>query len=107
MDYHKGQNRPFVMLQCDCRCCNLLVEKDVWGDGEETYNISVVDSYYKDQNSLLGRLRRAFGVLMGKSVPYNDVFIGEQSSFEGFVDELKALSEWKPEKTEAKEGSDA
>jgi hypothetical protein len=85
----------------------MLVEKDVWEDGTETYNISIVDSYYEDQNSLLGRLRRAFKVLMGKSAPYNDVFMGEQSSFEDFVDELKALSEWKPEKTEAKEGSDA
>ena len=68
-----------VSAECDCGCCELQFKKQsyTFEHGIETsYDVSIVDSYYDhNPNSLFGRLRRAWGILIGKPVIFNDVYL--------------------------------
>ena len=76
-----------VTVDCDCGCCQVEFSKEVFGNEPDDtyYNISVLDSYYDhdNPNSIVGRIKRAAGVLFGKRVPFNDALITD--------DEFKTL----------------
>jgi hypothetical protein len=81
-----------VFLKCDCGCCMLVIDKEEWKDGETTYNISIADSRYDhNHNTILGRIKNAIKVLFGKSVYYNDIYIGDSTKFKSFLEELNKL----------------
>lgn len=88
-----------VIIPCDCRCCALMVEKNIWPDGDIDYDISVVDSRYDhDVNSVFGRIKRAAGVLVSKPVPFNDAYVPGDEEFSSIIDQLTELLEWSGEK---------
>lgn len=70
-----------VTVDCDCGCCQVEFTKHVFGcEPDDTYlNIAVLDSYYDhdNPNSIMGRIKRAAGVLFGKPIPFNDALITE------------------------------
>lgn len=86
-------NAKFVILQCDCRCCNFVIEKERWKeDGDITYNISIQDSRLdRNVNSIRNRIKNAFKVLFGKAIHHNDIFIQNPKEFEDFVSKLNDL----------------
>jgi hypothetical protein len=70
----------------------LVVEKDVWEDGEINYNISVQDSRYDHKYTTpWGKFKSAMKVLFGKPVYYSDVYINKPEDFRDFVEKLKGL----------------
>ena len=69
------RKEKYVTLPCDCKCCMFVVCKTVWNDGEINYNLSIMDSYYHNHNTIWGRIKRATQVLFGKPIYYNDAFI--------------------------------
>ena len=81
-----------VYLKCDCGCSMLVVDRDIWDDGEINYNISVQDSRY-DHNytTLLGKLKSAIKILFGKPVYYSDVFINNPDDYKALVEKLNKL----------------
>ena len=82
-----------VRVPCDCGCCLMEFTKDVWGEGEVTYDLSVLDSRYDHNiNGIFGRLRRAAGILFGKPVYFNDVNMSEEK-FDALLKELAQLRE--------------
>ena len=81
-----------IILPCDCRCCMFVVEKTKWNDGDVNYDISIQDSRYDhNYNTAWGRIKRAFSVLFGKPVYYNDVYIGDENVFKQFVRDIDDL----------------
>ena len=65
--------------------------KTVWEDGSVNYDLSVLDSRYDHNvNSIFGRLRRAAGVLFGKPVYFNDVYMSEEK-FDKLLKDLGEL----------------
>lgn len=68
-----------VTVDCDCGCCQVEFSKEVFGgEPDDTYyNISVLDSYYDNPNSIMGRIKRAAGVLFDKRIPFNDALVTE------------------------------
>lgn len=81
----------YIRVRCDCSCSVIEFVRTDWEDGDTDYNISVLDSRYDHNiNGIWNRLRRAFGVLVGKPVYFNDVCL-DSESFHTLVDELDAL----------------
>ena len=81
-----------VILRCKCQCCMLVVDKEIFDDGEINYNLSVQDSYYYHNFSTLwGRIKCACKALFGKPIYYNDVYLEDPAEFRGFVKELNGL----------------
>lgn len=82
-----------VMVRCDCGCCEVEFSKEEFGeDADDTYyNIAILDSYYDNMNGIVGRLRRAIGILFGKRVPFNDALVTEEE-FDMLLEELRKLS---------------
>ena len=82
-----------VTVDCDCGCCQVEFSKEVFGGEPDDayYNISVLDAYYDhdNPNSIVGRIKRAAGVLFGKSVSFNDALITRDE----FEELLKTLHE--------------
>ncbi|MBD5559747.1 MAG: hypothetical protein HDQ87_05230 [Clostridia bacterium] len=73
----------------------LVVDKSVWDDGSVDYNISIQDSRYDHGvNSLWGRLKRAFRVLFGKPVYFNDLYIDGEEKYAELVSEMQALRDF-------------
>ena len=86
-------NEKCVRMRCDCGCCAVEFTRTDWDDGEVSYDISVLDSRYDHNvNGLFGRLRRAFGVLVGKPVYFNDAFMREEE-FVDLLGKLMALAD--------------
>lgn len=80
-----------VRVECDCKCAMVQFRRIEWDDGDVDYDISVLDSRYDHNvNGLFGRLRRAFGVLVGKPVYYNDVMMSPER-FGELVDRLQEM----------------
>lgn len=83
----------YIHVRCDCWCCMIEFMRTDWDDGDVCYNISVLDSRYDHNvNGIWNRLRRAFGVLVGKPVSFNDVLLN-QERFDQLVDSLQELRE--------------
>ena len=86
--------KDLVAAECDCGCCEVHFTKDTWDfkDGSETsYSIAVLSSYYDNNpNSLVGRLRRAWGILFGKPVYFNDALLNEDE-FDALLIALQKL----------------
>lgn len=83
-----------VVLQCDCKCCEIAFEKFKWADDDVTYDISVLDSRYDHEaNGVLNRIRNAFKVLFGKQICYNDVSLDGDERFDELLEELRKLRE--------------
>ena len=81
-----------IFLKCDCGCCMFVVEKSEWDDGEVNYNISIQDSRYDhNYNTLWGRIKRAFMILFGKPIYYNDVYINDPEKYREFVGQMNTL----------------
>jgi len=72
----------------------LVVDKDIWKDGDIHYNFSVQDSRYDHRNrSIWSRMQSACKIMFGKPIYYNDVYIGDPKKFNGFVKDLMELME--------------
>lgn len=83
-----------VVLQCDCKCCEIAFEKFKWADDDVTYDISVLDSRYDHEaNGVLNRIRNAFKVLFGKQICYNDVSLDGDERFDELLEGLRRLRE--------------
>lgn len=83
-----------ITLPCDCKCCMFVVEKTKWEDGDVNYNITVQDSRYDhNYNTLLGRIKRAWRILFGKPIYYNDVHIENENVFRDLVRDMENLLE--------------
>ena len=83
-----------VVLQCDCKCCEIAFEKFKWADGDVTYDISVLDSRYDHEaNGVLNRIKNAFKVLFGKQICYNDVSLDGDERFDELLEGLRRLRE--------------
>jgi hypothetical protein len=83
------KKETITFLSCDCGCCMLVIDKEEWGDGEVSYNISIQDSRYDhNHNTIFGRIKSALKILFGKPVYYNDIYIGESDKFKEFVEKL-------------------
>ena len=83
-----------VVLQCDCKCCEIAFEKFKWADDDVTYDISVLDSRYDHEaNGVLNRIRNAFKVLFGKQICYNDVSLDSDEKFDKLLEGLRRLRE--------------
>lgn len=81
-----------VTLKCSCNCSRFVVDKTLWEDGEVSYSVSVQDSRYDhNHTTLLGRIKSAFKILLGKPIYYNDVYIDNPKKFKNFVEELTVL----------------
>ena len=81
----------YIRVRCNCACSVIEFVRTDWEDGDTDYNISVLDSRYDHNvNGIWNRLRRAFGVLVGKPVYFNDVFLN-QERFDQLVDRLQEL----------------
>lgn len=75
-------------LECDCRCCKLLFEKEKWKDEEDTtYSFSFVSNYLGAKNS---RLKKAWKALTGKNVYYAEV-LKEQKDKQEIIDFLEEI----------------
>lgn len=86
-----GKSETYVRVKCDCGCCVIEFARYDWDDGETDYNISVLDSRYDHNvNGLLGRVRRAFGVLVGKPICFNDVLMSP-NEFDSMLNALTDL----------------
>ena len=82
----------YVRVPCDCGCAVLEFIRFDW-DGEYQFETDVLDSRYDHNvNGLLGRLRRAFGVLVSKPVYFNGVTMTKEE-FSELVDRLIELRE--------------
>lgn len=82
----------YVRVPCDCGCAVLEFIRFDW-DGEYQFEANVLDSRYDHNvNGLLGRLRRAFGVLVSKPVYFNGVSLTEEE-FGELLDRLVELKE--------------
>ena len=80
-----------VTAECECGCCEVQFTKQTYGDAVPFYNISIADSYYDhNPNSLIGRLRRAFGILFGKPVYFNDACLYPED-FDALLTALEEL----------------
>lgn len=85
-----SRNERYVRVKCDCRCCAVEFSRTDWDNEETVYNIATLDSRYDHNvNGPIGRLRRAFGVLIGKPVYFNDALLS-QDEFDAL---LKALTD--------------
>lgn len=85
-----SRNERYVRVKCDCGCCVVEFLRTDWDNGETDYNIAVLDSRYDHNvNGPIGRLRRAFGILLGKRVYFNDALLS-QGEFDAL---LKALAD--------------
>lgn len=85
--------RDYVRVVCDCGCCVLEFSRDRWDDGEVVYNACVLDSRYDHGvNGILGRIKRAAGVLFGKPVYFNDVMM-RPDEFDRLLEQLRGLKE--------------
>lgn len=70
----------------------LVIEKTVWEDGDADYDISIQDARYDhNYNSLWGRIKRAFRVLFGKPIYYNDVYLGSEEDFRKLIADMERL----------------
>ena len=88
------ENKQTITLRCDCHCCMLVIDKEVFFDGEIWYNISMQDSSYNhNYNTIWGRIKRACKCLFGKPIYYNDICINESQKFLDFVSELNKMIE--------------
>jgi len=92
----------------------LVIDKAVYSDDDINFNISMQDSRYDhNYNTVWGRIKRAFKILFGKPIYYNDVNISNPAKFISFVEELNSLvsetieqDNSKGEDTNASAGSD-
>ena len=81
----------YIHVRCECGCSMMEFARIDWEDGDVYYDISVLDSRYDHNvNGIWNRLRRAFGVLVGKPVYFNDVCLN-QERFNQLVDRLQEL----------------
>lgn len=81
-----------VFLKCDYDCSMLVVDKSVWDDGEINYNITVQDSRYDHNHTVLwSRIKSPFKILFGKPIYYSDVNIDKPEKFREFVGKLNEL----------------
>lgn len=81
----------YVRVKCDCGCATLEFRRIEWDDGDVMYDASILDSRYDHNvNGLLGRIRRAMGVMVGKPVYFNDVTMSE-GEFDALLEDLHAL----------------
>jgi len=81
-----------VRLKCSCGCSTVVVEKTEWDDGDIDYSISIQDSRYDHNYSILwGRIKTASKILFGKPVYYSDVYIDEPEKYLEFVEEMRGL----------------
>ena len=81
-----------ITLPCDCRCCMFVIEKTKWADGDISYNITVQDSRYDhNYNTAWGRVKRAFKILFGKPIFYNDVHLEGEDTFKKLVSDMSDL----------------
>lgn len=86
-----SKSETYVRVKCDCGCCVIEFARYDWDDGETDYNISVLDSRYDHNvNGLLGRVRRALGVLVGKPICFNDVLMNTDE-FDSMLNALADL----------------
>lgn len=85
--------RKTIHVRCDCGCCEVVFDRFAFDEDDVMYTVSVQDSYYDNNpNSVLGRLRRAVGILFGKPVCFNDACLTQQE-FSDLVDLLGGLME--------------
>lgn len=97
------EKSKMITLRCECKCCMLVIEKSVWDDGDIDYDISIQDSRYDhNYNTFWGRLKRAFKILFGKPVYYNDVYIEDEETFNKLIEDMIELKDWMPPKDSAK-----
>lgn len=83
--------KDFVRVECDCGCCVLEFGKTEWDDGDVFYNARVLDSRYDHNvNGIIGRIKRAAGVLLGRPVCFNDVIMRAEE-FDDLLRRLRAL----------------
>lgn len=86
-----SKSERYVRVKCDCGCCAVEFSRIDWDNGETDYNIEVLDSRYDHNvNGLFGRVRRAFGVLVGKPVYFNDVLMNPDE-FDSMLNALTDL----------------
>lgn len=77
----------------------MVVKKFVWCREDVNYSLCIEDSYYDSNiNGIFGRIKRAIGVLFGKPVAFNEVFIDDDDAFDRIMDEFAELRAWTPEK---------
>ena len=85
-----ADSRKDLHVRCTCGCCELVVSRIDWED-ETDYSVCVQDSYYDTPNSLINRIKRAFGILLGKPIPFNEVYIEGAERFGEIVDALEEM----------------
>ena len=89
------EKTKMITLPCNCRCCMFVAEKSIWEDGDVYYNLSIQDSRYgHNYNTIWGRMKRAFRILFGKPIYYNDVFMEGEEAFSKFIEDLLALKKF-------------
>ena len=87
-----------IILRCDDYCTMLVIDKTKyqWKDDpiEIDYNISMQDSSLDGyHNTFKQRIIRAFKVLFGKPIYYNDIYIQDEKQIIEFRDALNELIE--------------
>jgi hypothetical protein len=81
-----------VIHKCDCGCSMLVVEKEIFDDGDIIYGISIQDSRYDHNNpTVWNRIKSAMKLLFGKPVYYSDIFIEKEEDFTSLVSQLQEL----------------
>lgn len=78
-----------LYLSCNCGCsATVVVEK--WEDDD--YSISIQDSRaFKDNFSILKKIKNAFSVLFGKPIYYTEIWVNSPDNYKKFVDDLQKL----------------
>jgi len=80
------------LLKCECGCSMVVVEKDIWEDGDIDFSISIQDSRYDHDNTTLwGRIKGAAKILFGKPVYYSDIYIGKPEVYKDLIDRMAKL----------------
>jgi hypothetical protein len=85
-----------IILRCDDHCTMLVIDKTKYeyknNPLEIDYNISMQDSSLDGfHNTFKQRIKRAFKVLLGKPIYYNDIYIKDEKQIIEFRDALTEL----------------
>lgn len=76
---------------CDCGCCTYIAEKTIFSNGDIFFEISIQDGRYDHNlNTFWGRIKRAFSILLGKPVCFNEVYL-EGEDYAKLCTDMQAL----------------
>ncbi len=81
--------KNYVVTKCDCGCSVFVVEKL-----DNEFILSIQDSYiHNGQQNILGRIRKALKVLLGKPIYYADIYIDSSGKMKELTDNIYKLIE--------------